>query len=78
MIAAEILEQGYRLLDEIVDGCEKTKQFNTKAIDIYTQKISEYRLLKQFPKLYDISSCDEVGYAMSFVRDYIWFNEEEK
>jgi hypothetical protein len=70
--------QEINVLAEVVDGCKATGHYTTMAIDIYCQRAREYKFMKQFPSLYNIDGCSELEYIMSFVRDYIWFGDENR
>ena len=63
------------LLEEVVDGCNMTGMLCTKAAEIYSMRVIEYEKMMSLNQGNCISAID---YAMSFVRDYIWFGDENE
>lgn len=68
------LDNEVNLLVEIVDGCKQTGKFATVAVDIFCKEKRAYRYME---KLYDVNGTTALDYAMSCVRDYIWFDDKE-
>ena len=63
--------QQYNILEEICDSCTRSQMSTARAAEIYSFRIQEYRNLK----IRD-PGISEYDYAVSFMRDYIWFGED--
>ena len=62
------------LLTEVIDSCKLTGACPEKAAEIYSENICIYWNLKRYQR--DMG-CTGEEYAVSFMRDYIWFGDED-